>query len=223
MDDYSSRLSQLSFEQGATLFGVASLASIKDQFDLSSGVVKSLSHAISIGVALSDSVLEEIDDEPTKLYYHHYRQVNFLLDRIALELASFIQKEGSRSLPIPASQVVDWANQRGHLSHKLVAKQAGLGWIGRNNLLVNPVFGARIRLVTVLTDMPLPEDEPIEAGCGKCKACVSVCPAGAIHVAPENFDHMRCFEKLREFRRSGVVGQYICGVCVKACRPDNIR
>jgi epoxyqueuosine reductase len=223
MDDYSSHLRQLSFEQGVTLFGVAPLARIKDQFNLLSGLVEGLSHGISIGVTLSDTVLEEIDDEPTKLYFHHYRQVNFLLDRIALQLAAFIQKERFQSLPIPASQVIDWANQRGHLSHKLVARQAGLGWIGRNNLLVNPAFGARIRLVTVLTDMPLLENEPLEGGCGKCKACVSVCPAGAIHMAPEDFDHMRCFEKLREFRHRGLVGQYICGVCVTACRPDNTR
>lgn len=217
MDDYFNQLKLLAFQSGASLFGVASLEGLKDQFDLPREVLKDLTRGISIGVRLSDKVLEEIVDKPTKLYYHHYRQVNFLLDRIALQISLFIQKEGFQSMPIPATQVVDWANQRGHLSHKLVAKHAGLGWIGRNNLLVNPNFGAKIRLVTVLTDLPLRVNGPIDGDCGECRACVSVCPAGAIGETPEQFDHIKCYEKLREFQRSGLVGQYICGVCVKVC------
>lgn len=217
MVDYSGQLKRLTFELGAALFGVAPLEEIKGQTGLPSRVLRNLTRGISIAVRLSDKVLEEIEDRPTKLYYHHYRQVNFLLDRITLRLAIFIQREGFQSMPIPASQVVDWTNQRGHLSHREVARKAGLGWIGRNNLLVNPTFGARIRLATVLTDMPLPVNQPIERDCGTCTACVTVCPAGAIAMTSEQFDHIKCYEKLREFQRSGLVGQYICGVCVKAC------
>jgi len=218
MADLSPQLRRLTFDLGGALFGVGRLQGIKEQFDLSSGVLKNLTRGISIAVRLSDKVLEEIEDRPTKLYYHHYRQVNFLLDRIALRVALRIQKEGFHSIPIPASQVLDWARQRGHLSHKAVAREAGLGWIGRNNLLVNPSFGARIRLVTVLTDAPLREDRPIEGACDNCSACVDVCPAGAIKETSEQFDHIKCYDKLREFQRSGLVGQYICGVCVKACK-----
>ncbi|KPJ50039.1 hypothetical protein AMJ40_04040 [candidate division TA06 bacterium DG_26] len=217
MDKYSSQLKELSFRRGAALFGVASIEALKGRFDLGAGVLKDLTRGISVAVRLSDSILDEIVDAPTKLYYHHYRQVNLLLDRIALELSLFIQREGYRSVPIPASQIVDWPSQRGHLSHKLVAREAGLGWIGRNNLLVNPSFGAKIRLVTVLTDLPLPVTDPVNGDCGECRACVPVCPAGAIDEDPERFDHIKCYEKLREFQRSGLVGQYICGVCVKAC------
>lgn len=218
MDDYSTQLKLLSSHLGAALFGVASLdEKTKGEFDLSTRILSNLTRGISLGVRLSDKVLEEIDDKPTKLYYHHYRQVNFLLDRIALELSLFIQREGFQSIPIPASQTIDWTNQRGHLSHKLVAKQAGLGWIGRNNLLVNPSFGAKIRLVTILTDMSLPINHPITRDCGDCHACAEVCPAGAIEETPDQFNHIKCYEKLKEFQRSGLVGQYICGVCVKVC------
>ncbi len=223
MGDYSTRLRLLSFQLGAALFGVASLEEIRGQFDLHPMVLRNLTRGISIAVRLSDKVLEGIDDKPTKLYYHHYRQVNFLLDRIALQLALLIQREGFQSVPIPASQVVDWTNQKGHLSHKLVARHAGLGWIGRNNLLVNPTFGARIRLATILTDLPLPVNHPMKGDCGECRVCVSVCPTGAIGETPEQFDHIKCYEKLREFQRSGLVGQYICGVCVKACGVDPVR
>jgi len=201
-----------------SLFGVANIIEIRDEFLIKKDVIRYFDKGISLGYRLNDCILEEIIDKPTKLYYHHYRQVNFLLDRVALSLSSFIQRMGYKALPIPASQIIDWEKQRAHLSHKKIGMLAGLGWIGRNNLLVNPELGARFRLVTVLTDMPLKIDEPLKTDCGECRACVSVCPANAIKENPEDFDHLACFEKLKEFRKEGISNQYICGVCVKYCK-----
>lgn len=211
-------LRDLAYELGVSLFGVADITTIKEEFFLPSEIVKGLDRAVSLAFRLSDEIIESIEDKPTRIYYHHYRQVNFFLDQTALRLSSFIQARGWRALPIPASQIIDWEKQRGHLSHKKIAQMAGLGWIGRNNLLVNPEFGARIRLVSILTDMPLCCDEPMSFGCGNCKECLSVCPAGAIKEDPKDFDHLKCFEQLRLFRKLGYTGQYICGICVKACR-----
>jgi epoxyqueuosine reductase QueG len=206
-------------EQGISLFGVADIRPLKNDFlHLSRQLIDSFESGISMAVRLSDAVLDEVEDRPTQLYFHHYRQANFHLDRIAFRLVNFIQEEGCRALPIPASQIIDWERQKGHLSHKMVAQEAGLGWIGRNNLLVNPTCGARIRLVTVLTDLPLKHDQPVKDGCRECKKCLSVCPAGAIKERQEEFEHLKCFEQLRLFRKRDHIGQYICGVCVKACR-----
>ena len=154
-------LKEIAFKEGADLFGVARVENLETPF-LSPEEKKNLTFGISLGVRLLDKVLEGIKDKPTLLYFHHYRQVNFLLDRLALKLASWIQKRGWEALPIPASQTVDWKKQKGHLSHKEVAYLAGLGWIGRNNLLVTPEYGARIRLVTLLTNMPLKSGKPME-------------------------------------------------------------
>jgi epoxyqueuosine reductase QueG len=207
------------FKQGISLFGVADIRPLKNDFlHLSRQLIDSFESGISMAVRLSDAVLDEVEDRPTQLYFHHYRQANFHLDRIAFRLVNFIQEEGCRALPIPASQIIDWERQKGHLSHKMVAQEAGLGWIGRNNLLVNPTCGARIRLVTVLTDLPLKHDQPVKDGCRECKKCLSVCPAGAIKERQEEFEHLKCFEQLRLFRKRDHIGQYICGVCVKACR-----
>jgi len=65
--------------------------------------------------------------------------------------------------------------------------------------------------------MPLAADKPLETDCGKCRACLEPCPAQAIKELREDFDYQECYEKLKEFKRSGIVGQHICGVCVKAC------
>jgi len=236
-------LKDFTLKEGASLFGIADLAKVKtDDFLIDKKLLGKLPYAISIGVTLSPTVLEEIIDHPTQLYFHHYRQINMLLDQIALKVTQYILKEGFNALPIAASQIVDWQNQKAHLSHKRIGVAAGLGWIGRNNLLVNAQYGSQFRLVSILTDLPLiknshrdtenteskknqgkssvtsvPPWQNFAEPCGKCRKCIEVCPAQAIKDKPEDFQHLKCFEKLKEFQKKRYVGQYICGVCVKAC------
>jgi len=210
-------LEKKAIELDFSLFGVADIAGIREKFHLDDKTVFRFDRAISLGKRLLDSILDDITDKPTKLYFHHYRQLNFFLDRQAFSLSSYIQELGFQAMPIPASQVLDWKKHIGHVSHKHVGELAGLGWIGRNNLLINPDLGARFRLVTILTDMSLEPDQPLSFGCGDCRACLPTCPAQAIKDTQEEFDHMACYDKLEEFRRAGIVGQHICGVCVKAC------
>jgi len=213
------KLKILCHQWGGSLFGVAGLRSFKKQeILLPPSLIDRLPYGISVGFHLSDAILEEIENQPTPLYFHHYQRVNILLDTIGLIVTSTIQDLGYQAMPIPASQMVDWKNQRGHLSHKHVARAAGLGWIGRNNLLVNDQFGSRIRLVTILTDLPLTIDSSSNKNCGSCRNCLSVCPAEAIKERQEDFDHLRCYEQLRTFAKTLHFSHNICGVCVKACR-----
>jgi epoxyqueuosine reductase QueG len=202
---------------GIDLFGVADIREIRENFILSGNLVTRYDYAISLGKEVLLSILDDIQDSPTSLYFHHYRQLNIFLDRAALKLASRLTAQGYLALPIAASQVIDWKNQRAHLSHKKIGELAGLGWLGRNNLLVNRELGSRFRLVTVLTNLPLKADTPVPFSCGDCHRCLAVCPAQAIRETPAEFNHTACFEKLKEFRNRGLVGQYICGICVKAC------
>jgi epoxyqueuosine reductase len=216
-------LEELCRSRGAVGFGVCRLSDIKtDDFLLPEKTTRDLPLAISLALHLSPAVLGTLEEHPNQLYEHHYRQVNFALDRLALDLAAMIQDLGSQALPIAASQLVDWQNQRGHLSHKRVAVGAGLGWLGRNNLLVTPRFGAQVRLVTILTDLELESDHPIENGCGSCRVCIAACPAKAIAETAAEFKHLDCFAKLKEFQSKRYVGQYICGLCVKACGGQRV-
>jgi epoxyqueuosine reductase len=217
--DNTEKIKTLSQQWGGSLFGVADLRSFKkEEILLPPSLMDKLSYGISMGFHLSDAILEEILNQPTPLYFHHYQRVNILLDTVGLIVTSAIQDLGYQAMPIPASQIVDWKTQKGHLSHKHVASAAGLGWIGRNNLLVNEEFGSRIRLATVLTDLPLVISPPSIKDCGSCLNCLSVCPAGAIKVRQEEFDHLRCYEQLRTFAKTLHFSHNICGVCVKACK-----
>jgi epoxyqueuosine reductase len=216
---YNAEMKALCRQWGGALFGVADLRLLsKDQILLPPSLIGQLSFGISVGFHLSDIILEGIENQPTPLYFHHYQRTNILLDTIGLLVASAIQDLGCQAMPIPASQLVDWKTQKGHLSHKHVARAAGVGWIGRNNLLVSKEFGSRIRLATILTDLPLEAYSPSNEECGACHDCLPTCPAGAIKEKPEDFDHLRCYEQLRSFAKTLHFSHNICGVCVKACR-----
>lgn len=209
------KLKDLVLDEGISLFGVADIREIRKDFLLPKEVAKKLDFAISLGYRLSQSVLATLVDRPNQLYFFHYQRVNVFLDTVALKVTQFIQNQGCQALPIPASQVVDWQNLKGHLSHKQIAHLAGLGWRGRNNLLVNPQFGSQVRYVTILTNYPLTTNHPLRNTCGECKACIAVCPAGAIE--ENNFSLEKCYQKLKEFVKTERISQHICGVCVKVC------
>jgi len=211
-------LRAFALDLGFDLFGVADVTALRDGFLLEQETRTRFDRAVSLGKTLSGAVLDDIADRPTALYFHHYRQANAFLDRGALLVSDRIQGQGFRSLPIAASQIIDWEGQRAHVSHKHVGRAAGLGWFGRNNLLVNPEHGSRFRLVTVLTDMPLEPATPLGRDCGPCRACAAACPSGSIKATREEFDHRACYETLKEFRRKGYTSQFICGICVRDCR-----
>ena len=210
-------LKKFSRDQGIDLFGVADISEIKKDFLLKEKLLKQVDTAVSLGIALSAGVLEDVEAAPTRLYFHHYKTVNMFLDQTALKLARYLQTKGYLAVPIPASIIVDWQSQKAHLSHKTIGHLAGLGWIGRNNLLVNKDLGSQFRLATILTDMPLKVDRRQRFSCGTCLLCKTACPAGAIHDDPAHFDHQRCFAQLKEFQKQRLVDQYICGVCVHTC------
>ncbi|MFH0838707.1 MAG: 4Fe-4S double cluster binding domain-containing protein [Candidatus Omnitrophota bacterium] len=204
--------------EGIYLFGFCGIGDIKDAFLFKDKtVLNNINYAVSIAHRLSWKILEEITDEPTALYAFHYKRVNSLLDMAALKVSSYIQEKGFNAIPIPASQIIDWQQQRASLSHKHVAVKAGLGWLGRNNLVVHPRHGSQLRFATILTDIVLPESEPLHRDCGTCALCLSACPAGAIRKTQEEFDHKSCYHALKEFSKKQGITQYICGICIKAC------
>ena len=180
-------------------------------------------YAVSIVRALSAAVVETIDGRPTPVYFQHYRITNTKLDLIALDAVSFIERAGYSALPVAASQSMPGeGNYRGIFQHKTAAVLSGMGFVGRSGLLLSPDFGSRIRLATVLTDMPFENDAPIiENGCGNCKACVDACPAGAISGRLYSggdeplIDVALCSAHMKTYKDVGRGA--VCGICMAVC------
>jgi epoxyqueuosine reductase len=190
---------------GAKVVGVAGLRGHM------SGELAHLEIAVSIGV---DRRLNE--DTLSQLMKLQKRAVLFLKSR------------GYRTLAIPP----DSDRQKGTFisklyslfTHKMAATSAGIGWIGKNGLLISPDYGPRLSLVTVLTDAPLEPDRPMERSlCGDCTLCVQYCPSQAITGAEWSrsspFVELVKLKTCRSHKaaKRATDGKPNCGLCINIC------
>jgi epoxyqueuosine reductase len=90
----------------------------------------------------------------------------------AARLAGFVRER----FDARAAEYVD----TGPILERLWAARAGVGWIGKNALVLNRDSGSYFFLAVILTDLDLPPDEPASDQCGSCSLCVEACPTGAI-------------------------------------------
>ncbi|NLY44110.1 MAG: epoxyqueuosine reductase [Clostridiaceae bacterium] len=225
--DKAQILKEKLYDLGASIVGFADVGQLVHE------KYSSLPYAVSIAVRLSDCIIDEIDTKPTYTYFHHYRTVNTLIDQITLRAGLIIQQWGYRYIAVPASQTVNDTGETyaGIFPHKTAAVAARLGWIGKSGLLITYDYGPRVRLGTVLTDMPLPVSKPeIKDGCKNCNVCKIACPAMAItgnewdvtkgreHI----FDAHACSQYMKKnFQHIG--RGVVCGICVKVCPKGNKR
>ncbi|HEV8635814.1 MAG TPA: tRNA epoxyqueuosine(34) reductase QueG [Chloroflexota bacterium] len=113
----------------------------------------------------------------------------------------------------------------GRVVDRAVAVRSGLGWYGKNAMVLSPTFGSWLMLGELVTTVPLPVDEPLRKSCGRCTRCLDRCPTGAI-VAPGVIDSRRCISYLTiehrgpiPHRLRALIGAWIfgCDVCQEVC------
>ena len=206
------------YEAGAKLAGFASMEGVD-------GCV--YPRAVSVALPVPRHILREIADGPTRSYYYMYHELNNGLNRIITSGAEYLRALGYAAAPLTTDAVEQIGDNRTALPHKTAAVRAGLGWIGRNCLLVTPEYGPAVRISTLLTDAPLDCARTfIEPRCGECRACVDACPAhalsGKMWTPPSDREELvnaeRCLRKQLELMKSRTGLEFdLCGRCFAVC------
>lgn len=160
-------------------------------------------------------------DHASKAYVSRYalgrdyhKLVRNRLQKLATRVADRIGRFGYRVF-VDSAPVLE----------KPIAEKAGIGWIGKHTNLINRNAGSWFFLGELYTDLHLPPDEKSSGHCGTCRACIDVCPTGAI-VAPFELDARRCISYLTielvgpipvEFRKAMGNRIYGCDDCQLCC------
>ncbi len=115
--------------------------------------------------------------------------------QICIKLSRFLEKHGFRGIIIPAYLPVEMSFKtlglKGDINLKLAAVEAGLGTRGKNDLVITPDYGPRVRLFGVITDADLECTPKLDKNfCIDCDACIKACPSGAL--SESGCDPKRC-------------------------------
>ncbi len=153
-----------------------------------------------------------LDKRAWNTYAKEYQKLNNFLNVISTDISTHFD-----GIPIPATvegvavnNVEDYYEMT--VSHRVIAENAGLGWRGKNELIVNDKLSCAVRFASVITSFPLIHARKVEASCGNCEACLEAC------------SFLRNKDKLKNYQEScrkyivqlGLDGE-VCGKCIKAC------
>jgi epoxyqueuosine reductase len=194
--------------KGADLVGVASVDRFVEapEGTKPQDLLPKAKSVVSFALHIPDGI---VDSLPSASYQAQgYVVMTEMLNELGFHLAVFLEKRGYKSRAMPASYGVkerrtvgDWPNTKiyslADFSHRHAAEKAGLGQIGKNNLLITPKFGPRVRLQSVITTASLKPDPMIEKRICICKKCLPIesCPAKAL--SEYKTDYYKCSRRQR--------------------------
>ncbi len=224
------KIHKLSKKLSINYFGISDLSIAKD-FIINQGgnILEEFKFCISIGIILPNSIVDQLPLRSNRAVavnyrFHAYEIINSRLDNNTSILCSYIQELGYKAMPIIAAERYDDERICAVFSHKLGAHLSGLGWIGKNCLLITPINGPRVRLSSILTNAPLtPTGQPMDEKCGDCFECVDICPVKAF--SGRNFKHeepremrlnaQKCHDYFMQMKNKGDI--QVCGMCLYTC------
>lgn len=219
-------------EQLSDVYGIADFSLNKEELIETYGEdICKYPYAIAIGHKMLEEIIETIpltynDDELAKNYLDEYFNSHQRASKIAKKIIKKIEDQGYHAIELDVSGSNHLLNLKMPFSNKASAHLAGIGWLGKNNLLTTEKYGPRLTWVTILTDAPLAQytNKPMESLCGDCDICVKACPGKAIIDLPdpkESYDPNKCGEFLMSRQKEG--HPVACGMCLYICPYGNKR
>ncbi|MDO5851228.1 MAG: hypothetical protein Q4Q23_01925 [Methanobacteriaceae archaeon] len=175
-------------------------------------------YAISVGILMDEKIVDHIPQtRKNKKYASDYVDEYFgsidIINEKSEKICEFIKNNGYDATYIRLSGKCRTLNLKKKYAQKTTANLAGLGWIGKSDLMITPKFGPRLTWATILTDMPLKIKERIKSRCGDCNICTNICPSNAIE---GKYNSKTCLEFINnEINRLGF--KMICGMCLYSC------
>jgi epoxyqueuosine reductase len=166
----------------------------------------------------------ESDRRPPRIAkYARGADYHEITQRRLLQLAKFLQTNGAKLSRTYADA--------GPVPERELAQRAGLGWIGKNTMLISPDAGSFFFIGSVFTDLPLEVDSPFDLDrCGSCTRCLDACPTGAF-LEPRLMDATRCISYLTIEQKGPISEELVqrfqgyafgCDICNDVC-PWNQR
>ena len=186
---------------------------------------KEYPRALSIILAYTPSFKIYSEEE----YHHLLKKISLEIDTTTSAISAFLKAVGIKHFLVPQGGQ-DPETLLAKFPHKLAATRAGLGWIGKNSLLVTSKYGPRVRLATLLIDSDFPCGEPVNVPkCGECMACVEACPYAYIKgknwypgMQRNDLLNAHLCSAEREAYRSIIGHKHECGFCLLVCPFGNV-
>jgi len=185
---------------------------------------------LSIAIAYPGEVIDRInvsqgnhiDYDSWNKYADEYHRLNELLNAISQAVAD--RFEGV-AIPATIEGVASKVEHVTHyypltISHRVVAEHAGLGWRGKNGLLINDDYSCATRFASIATSLPLPHGNRMESKCGDCTACEDTCTF--IKYRNQLKDYRENCRRYLVYLGTQGLNRDVCGKCIQACLRQGI-
>ncbi|RAP54293.1 MAG: hypothetical protein BZ137_03040 [Methanosphaera sp. rholeuAM130] len=217
-------------EELSDVYGIADFSKNEEELiDMYGEDICKYPYAIAIGHKMLEDIIEKIpltynNDKLAQEYLDEYFNSHNRVSVIADKIIGCIECEGYNAIKLDVSGTNSNLNLKMPFSNKASAHLAGIGWLGKNNLLTTKEYGPRLTWATVLTDMPLSNyaGSPMDSLCDDCVICVNACPGKAIVDLPDakqSYSPVKCGEFLSNRKKEG--HPVACGMCLYICPYGN--
>ncbi len=186
-----------------------------------------LPNAICMASELPLEVVKAARDGPSADLRESYKIANKKMMGAAAGIVEKLKEAGYKGHVIHPAERIDPENLRGPVSLKSIARVCGLGWIGKNGLMLTDEFGPRQRFLAILTDMPLLETPATrECECGDCRECIDNCAMKVLNdqtfkdhppSRDTTIDWQRCGRFEMKLIGDGSKPERACGKCMAYC------